>query len=350
MLARRPVAAAAAAALVSFAPLASAQSSVTLYGVLDTFVGYIENNSPTAGKASAGVVNTGGLQTSFFGIRGSEDLGGGLRAIFAIESFFQPDVGDSGRFRTDTFWARSAFVGLESGSFGRITLGRNTAPYFISTLLFNPLVDSFVVGPMITHTFRGALQGDTGLSNSVRWTSPSWGGLRADVLYSLGAEDLTGGPDKNAGKAIDAALVFFRGAFGATVAYRQIDLSAGGNGREQEAWQLGASYDLKFLKAFAQYQQIKETFALAASNIDRDTIQAGVSVPVGAGSILASYTTSDIKDVSPATPSKRDTWALAYVHTLSKRTDLYGAYYSDVFKSPDGAEQTVVALGVRHRF
>jgi predicted porin len=60
--------------------------------------------------------------------------------------------------------------------------------------------------------------------------------------------------------------------------------------------------------------------------------------------------TSDIDDVSPTTPSKRDTWALAYVHTLSKRTELYGAYYSDVLKTPTGNEQTVMALGVRHRF
>jgi predicted porin len=350
MLARRPVAAAAAAALVAFAPLASAQSSVTLYGVLDTFVGHIENNSPTAGKASAGVVNAGGLQTSFIGIRGTEDLGGGLRAVFAIESFLQPDTGTSARFPNDTFWSRSAFVGLETASLGRVTLGRNTAPYFLATILFNPLVDSFVVGPMITHTFRGALQGDTGISNSIRWTSPVWAGFRADVLYSFGNEDLTGGPDKNAGKAVDAALGWTRGAFAVVAAYRAIDLSANGNGREQNAMQFGVSYDFGFLRAFAQYQQIEETFTAAAANIDRETVQAGVSVPVGGGRVLASYVTTDIDDASPTTPSKRDTWTLAYVHNLSKRTELYGAYYSDVFKSPTGNEQTVAALGVRHRF
>jgi predicted porin len=347
---RRPVTAAAAASLLAFAPIASAQSSITLYGVLDVFAGYVENVSPTGVKGDAAVVNAGGLQTSFFGVRGVEDLGGGLRAVFALESFLQPDTGFSARFPNDAFWSRSAFVGLETASFGRLTLGRNTTPYFLTTLLFNPLADSFVVGPMITHTFRGALQGDTGLSNSVRWTSPTWGGLRADVVYSLGAEDLSGGPDKDFGKAIDAALGFSRGPFAAAVAYRAIDLSAGGNGREQTAWQLGASYDFGFMRLFAQYQQIEESFAAAAANIDRETIQAGVSVPVGGGRILASYVTSDIDDLSPATPSKRDTWALAYVHALSKRTDLYGAYYSDVFKSPDGAEQTVLALGVRHRF
>ena len=347
---RLPIAAAVAATLGAFAPAASAQTSVTLYGVLDAFVGHVTNDSPTAGKGSSAVVDAGGLQTSFWGVRGSEDLGGGLKAIFAIESFLRPDIGASGRFNGDTFYARSAFVGLESGSFGRLMLGRNTAPYFISVLAFNPLVDSFVVGPMITHTFRGALQGDTGFSNSIRWTSPSWGGLKLDVLYSLGAEDLTGGPDKDNGKALDASIGWGAGPFSVSAAYRSIDLSVGGTGREQNAWIVGASYDLKFLKAFLQYQQIAEKFNLSTSDIDRDTIQAGVSVPLGGGALLASYATSDIDDTSATTPSKRDTYTLAYTYAVSKRTDLYGAYYNDTLKSPTGVEQTVYALGIRHRF
>jgi len=349
MSARRPLAAATAAWLAAFAPAAAAQSSVNLYGVLDVFVGHVEDVSPTAGKSDTGVVNAGGMQTSFFGIRGVEDLGGGLRAVFAIESFLRPDTGGAGRFAADGFWARSAFVGLETSTLGRATLGRNTAPYFLATLRFNPLVDSFVVSPMITHTFRGALQGDTGFSNSLRWTSPSWSGLQADVLYSLGAEN-SSGPDRNAGRALDAALGFSRGPFGAALAFRTIDLSAGGNGREQTAWQIGASYDFGLLRLFAQYQQIEETFSAAASNVDRDTLQFGVSAPIGVGRVLASYATTDIDDTSPATPSRRDTWALGYLHPMSKRTDLYAAYYSDAFKSPTGAEQTVLALGVRHRF
>ncbi len=69
-----------------------------------------------------------------------------------------------------------------------MALGRNTAPYCISTLRFNPLADSFVVGPMITHTFRGALEGDTAMSNSIRFTTKTVSGLSADLLWSAGNE------------------------------------------------------------------------------------------------------------------------------------------------------------------
>lgn len=349
MSSRRPLAAAVATAFAFAAPVASAQTSVTLYGVLDTFVGQITNDVPGTGKSRSEVVNSGGFLTSFFGVRGAEDLGGGLRAVFALESFMRVDGGEFGRFGGDAFWSRAAFVGLESGSFGRVTLGRNTTPYFLATLIYNPLVDSFVFGPMITHVFRGALQGDTGASNSVRWTSPSWGGVRADVLYSLGSEG-TSGPDRDFGKSLDASLSYVSGAFGVSAAYRMIDLTAGGNGREQNAFLVGASYDFKVAKLFAQYQSIDESFNASASDIDRETFQVGVSVPIGSGVLLASYASSSIDDLSAATPSKRDTWAIAYRLALSNRTELYAAYYMDTLKEPTGTEQTVVALGLQHRF
>jgi predicted porin len=338
--------AAAATLALACSPAAFAQSSVNLYGVLDVFAGRITNSLP---DSSTTVVGGGGLQTSFFGVRGSEDLGGGLRAVFAIESFMQVDTGASARFPNDLFWSRSAWVGLAGSSWGQLTLGRNTTPYFLATILFNPLVDSFVVGPMITHTFRGNLQGDTGMGNSLRWTSPNWGGFRADLLYSMG-EERTGPPDKDFGKAIDGALGWSGGPAAVVLAFRNIDLSANGNGREQTAWQLGATWQLAFAKLFAQYQRVSEEFAARAANVDRDTVQLGVSAPIGPGTLLASYATMDIDDALPATPAKRDTWALAYTWSLSKRSELYGAYYQDALKEPAANKQTVLALGIRHRF
>lgn len=341
---RRTVAAGAVALVVS--PTALAQSSVNLYGVLDAYAGRVTNSVPD-GKAN--VVGSGGLQTSFIGVRGSEDLGGGLRAIFALESFLQVDTGFSARFPNDLFWSRSAWVGLAGTGWGQLTLGRNTTPYFLATILFNPLVDSFVIGPMITHTFRGNVQGDTGMSNSLRWTSPSWGGVRADVLYSLG-EERSGPPDQDFGKALDAAISYASGPLALVAAYRSIDLSNNGNGREQTALQLGATWQFSFMKLFAQYQQVSEDFNASASNVDRDTIQLGVSVPAGPGTVLASYATMDIDDASPTTPGKRDTWTIAYLWALSKRTELYGAYYQDALKQPTANKNTVAAIGVRHRF
>ncbi|MFP5407627.1 MAG: porin, partial [Gammaproteobacteria bacterium] len=174
-------------------------------------------------------------------------------------------------FDGDAFFARDANVGFEGG-FGRVTLGRNTTPYFISTLSFNPLADSFVVGPMITHTFGGAIQGDTAMSNSLRFTSKTVSGLSADFLWSAGSER-DAPPDRGQNRAFDGALFYGSGPFAASFAWRNINLSGSitpEDGRKQRFLLLGASYDWQFVKLFGQYQDGKESFAVAP-DIDRRT-------------------------------------------------------------------------------
>jgi predicted porin len=180
------IAACVAAALPAFA---SAQSTIRLYGLTDIFLG----QNKVAGD-SATVINSGGMSTSFWGVGGEEDLGGGLKAVFALEAFFRGDNGAAGRFNGDPFFARSAYVGV-NGGLGQATLGRNTNPYFLSTIIFNPFGDSFVFSPMVLHTFLGSqltqVRGDTGFSNSIRYTTPNFGGFKGDFAYSLGAENST---------------------------------------------------------------------------------------------------------------------------------------------------------------
>lgn len=249
----------------------------TVYGVIDAFAGSIRTESPGAPAVSRTVVDSGGMQTSFVGVAGAEDLGGGLKAVFQLEAFLRNDTGGAGRFDGDAFWARSAAVGFEGG-FGRTTFGRNTAPYFVSLLEFNPLADSFVVGPMIAHTFRGTLAGDTGMSNSIRLQTRGRGPWRTDLLWSAGEERGTQ-PDRKRGRAFDGAIHYGSGPFAASLAYRSIDLSgtlAPGDGREQKAWLLGASYDLKAAKLFAQYQDIADS---GAARPPRSTSAPGSSAP-----------------------------------------------------------------------
>ena len=99
---------------------AHAQSSVEVSGLVDVFAGSIKN-SGDAGRKS--VVDSGGLTTSWFGFKGTEDLGGGLKANFQLTSFIKVDTGSQGRFANDTFFSRDANVSL-SGSFGTVTLAR----------------------------------------------------------------------------------------------------------------------------------------------------------------------------------------------------------------------------------
>jgi len=230
------------AGALAAAPQPAFAQHTTVYGVIDAFAGTIRSEAPGAPAASRGVVDAGGMQNSFVGISGAEDLGSGLKAVFQLEAFLRNDTGAAGRFDGDAFWARSAAVGFE-GEFGRTTFGRNTAPYYSALLAFNPLADSFVFGPMITHTFRGTLAGDTGMSNSVRLQTAGRGAWRTDLLWSAG-EERGLQPDRKRGRAFDAAVHYASGAFAGSLAWRSIDLSGTigpGDGREQKAWLLGAS-------------------------------------------------------------------------------------------------------------
>ena len=171
---------------------AFAQSSVQLYGQVDEWVG--AQKFPD-GKIAA-EVSGGGMSTSYWGMKGAEDLGDGYKAIFAIEGFFLAQNGQYGRFTGDTMFSRNAYVGIES-PYGTVTAGRLTTPLFVSTILFNPFVDSYEFSPMVWHTYLGlgtfptystdqGVTGDSGWSNAVSYSSPNFNGLSGKAMYALG--------------------------------------------------------------------------------------------------------------------------------------------------------------------
>ncbi len=172
---------------------AHAQSSVTLTGLSDLYVGSMK----MAGDASRrSVVNSGGMTTSWFGFKGTEDLGGGLKANFQLTSFLQTDTGTQGRFTGDTFFSRDANVSL-SGDFGSVLLGRWMAPNFLPSVIGNPFGDSFTFSPLILHKdvplfngsgWRAMTPADTGWSNQIAYTTPTFNGLSANIQYQFGEQ------------------------------------------------------------------------------------------------------------------------------------------------------------------
>ncbi|MGF7135267.1 putative porin [Paraburkholderia sp. EB58] len=169
---------------------ALAQSNVTLYGLLDEGLNYVNNvQSAQAGAphgrtgGSQWLMSSGILQASRWGLRGGEDLGGGFKAIFVLEDGF--DVG-TGKFQQGgTFFGRQAYVGLSSAKFGSVTLGRQ----------YDSIVDS--IGPMQAGSYAlGAFADHPGdidnvadlqrINNAVKYTSPTMGGLTVTGLYSFG--------------------------------------------------------------------------------------------------------------------------------------------------------------------
>lgn len=342
-------------------PTAASAQEVKLYGLMDAFVGGYKTSGPGTGGASrtVGVVDSSGMTTSYWGISGSEDLGGGLKAIFAAESFMRNDTGQAGRFDGDTYFARSSYVGFSS-NYGQATIGRNTNPYFLNTIIFNPFGDSFTFSPMVLNTFIGSgnaiVLGDTGFSNSLRYTSPSFGGLKFDVIGSAGAERDTA--PKSTNRAFDAQAIYFGGPLSLGAVVRKIYLDAPATattpiiGSNQLSWQLGAAYDFSVVKLFAQYQQQKLERDAAADQKAK-TFQVGASVPIGAGSILASYVRTKYDNMIATSGEKRQTAAVGYDYFVSKRTDLYAMYSydkTDAISTYIGAKQQKVGFGIRHRF
>lgn len=325
----------AVAALTAMAASAQAQSSVQVYGLIDMSAGQFQNAGGTKDKA----VQSGNMSTSHFGFKGSEDLGGGLKANFAMESFLRADSGAAGRFNGDTFWARNAYAGL-SGDFGSLTLGRNTTSLFVSTLIFNAFGDSFGFSPTIRHYFTygpttasyiATVSGDTGWNQSISYSTPNMGGLSAQL-------QVAGNDGAVNGRKVGGNVLYFSGAFAGTLAYQKVKP---GSADGTTTTHVGASYDLGGAKLYGQYGKV--TNDSATVNKGSKLADVGIAVPVGAGKLLAEYGQLKIDG-----GTKRTTITAGYDYTLSKRTDAYAVVMSDKLTSKTTG--STYAVGVRHRF
>ncbi|MGH8809309.1 MAG: porin, partial [Noviherbaspirillum sp.] len=308
---------------------AMAQTNVQFLGTVDVFAGALKY-SGDAGRRS--VVNSGGMTTSNFGFKGSEDLGGGLRAEMALTGFFQADTGVSGRFGGDNMFSRDANIGI-AGSFGKIQLGRAMAPSFLPTVLFNPFGDSFTFSPLVVHTYvpsgnfgartwAAMNAADSGWSNQIVYTTPSFGGLKANLHYQFG--EVAGDSGVN---NIAVNLLYSRGPIGLTAYYQDIEVSNPNAGApivdatttpinyraitRQKAYAVGGSYDLTAVKLFATYRVTDNDTATTAEMKDK-TFSLGLSAPVGPGVVLAGYANTKRNGSLVGADRKRDTLSVGY--------------------------------------
>lgn len=324
-----------------------AQSSVEMYGVLDAFVGQIKTTAATGSATKTAVVNSGGLTTSFLGFRGSEDLGSGYKAVFALESYVRVDTGATGRNDTDPLFARASFVGIQS-PYGQFSFGRMPTPYSLATTNFTPLVGTTGVSPIFANAFKNNVLSDTRMNNSIKYQSPRMSGFEVDLQHSLGREEPQGVNYKRE-VATDGAVRYFNKQLALVVATRQINLNTANDGHKQDVRMVGGTYDFGVAKLSAQYHKVRETYLNTALNATRKVSELGASVPVGPGAILAEYATTRADDRVAATIDRRKSFAFGYDYNLSKRTDLYTMYYSDQLYKPN-SKQTTTAFGIRHRF
>ncbi|MET3382920.1 MULTISPECIES: porin [Variovorax] len=358
---------------------ASAQSTVTLFGVVDAAYRNVSNKSESTNpfgpfysvKASRTELANSGLSSSRLGFRGVEDLGGGLSASFWLES---PITNDDGATGLSNFSRRST-VSL-AGSFGEIRLGRDKTATVLNEEQFDPFADTGIGGSLIIDANETSVSGTGYGSNStykragnmVQYFLPrNLGGFYGNVGYSLHeltrtSPDSVAGADKtNTGRHIGGRVGYAAGPLDVAASYAQNDTSfTTGTGAAAVArpgkiktFNLGATYDFGVAKLFGEYSRSKDqrdplNVFTRVPDVDLTGYLIGVTVPIGPGQIRASY--SQVKydfnrvpvlGVVNAPDPKSNKLALGYVHNLSKRTALYGTIAR--VSNKNGAGNTVGA-------
>ena len=321
--------------LVSAAAQVQAQSSVTVYGVVDA--GLVLERGGAAGNTQN--VSSGVASGSRIGFKGKEDLGGGMSAGFVLENGFTVDTGAAGQ--GGLLFGRQAYVCLSSKEAGAISIGRQYSPYYKAT---RDVADPFVIG--LAGNAQNIFSPNSRVDNSVEYTTPRYHGFSADVLYGFG--EVAGDSARN--RAIGVAASYDNGPLSLVLVHHQRDnATATAHSRNS---MLAGRYRIGGVTTHAAYSRNQDLLG----NTSKDGL-LGVSVALGAGKLLASYV--DHRDDSAAQQRARQ-MAVGYVHPLSVRTDLYTAYGHIINRNganfhvgnatDSGAGTTGVNLGVRHVF
>ena len=355
------------AALSAFAGAASAQSSVTIWGVVDAAF----TKGSVSGGNSVTALTSSGISSSQLGFRGSEDMGGGMRANFWLEAGLASDNGQGGAsnannqavpaFNATTganaavrpgtqglTFARRSTVSL-SGNFGEIRLGRDYTPQFWNWTVYDPFGTNGVgtTRTMNSSLAVGSIYGGTGgtavrASNSITYlfnhapnaTYASGGnGLHAAVQMYYG-ENLSNAANKSDGNGNGIRIGYNAGPLSVAFGAGQTKML----NANMRMTNIGAAYDMKVVRVMAQITKDK------SGTVSGDGMLLGLTAPVGAGLLRASYSTYE-NNTSKA-ESKQT--AIGYVHNLSKRTRAY-ATYARIGNSGGAAASLGGATGVANK-
>jgi len=319
----------------------ASDAKISFYGTLDI---YTAANKSASDNSRTFVVDPSGLTTSFIGVKSDIEIAEGTTGSIVLESFLRPDIGESGRFDGDTFYARDAFVGL-SGSYGSFSAGRITTPYFLSVIQSNTFGGAFGFGPSIRNSFLGGLQGDSGWSNAISYSAPAYKGFTSSLLYSAGEI----GNESTANK-VGANAFYEIGKLKTTIALQSVDAAADDPAASlsdtQKAAMIGAKYDTG--PVTISFQFLRMITKAEAGDIGYKTTHLGVTVPVGKSKILVSYAGTKSKN-GDADEVSRNTGAIGYLKDLNKKINIYLVFYDDNTASEDLNASSLV-LGGRYSF
>jgi predicted porin len=345
-----------ALAVLATAGLASAQSTVTLYGLADVYLGSTKLKTTVGGVSTSlrqTVIDSGGFNTSRFGLKGSEDLGGGLKANFLLEAGYDISTGAANNYTnpytgqtSNAIFGRQSWVGV-SGGFGEIKLGKMWTPYDEVKGSGAGAFDANIFAPANAIWASNTYQDRPG--NSIYYSTPNFSGFSAAGMYSFGENKGRNaqGLLLKAGEIGSLNVQYAGGPVAVALAYqieRQGNLTVGANPNKVKYTQLNGSYDFKVAKLLAAYGNVKE------GNAKANEYQIGVDVPLGAVTVSTGIANSKVTGVSAAA-IKSTAFGLAAKYELSKRTFLYtGLQLTKVKTTGVEAKTDTFAAGVQHKF
>ncbi|MFC7288379.1 porin [Herminiimonas glaciei] len=349
----------AAAILAGFGGLASntyAQSNVTIYGRVDAGVEYLTNAN--ANKDGLARLSSGAMNTSRIGFRGTEDLGGGLKAVFQLESGFKTDTGEQD---DPEFFKRQANVGLE-GKWGRLVAGRSFTTTYDFILPFDPMGYSAAYSWITSAGATGGRKDGmvTNLGNILKYEG-KFGDFKLGATYSFG--EVAGSTSDSA--KLDLGAGYEKGPLRLATTVQRANGTANGVGVYDKTTIIHLAGDYQFNSTWAVdlgYRNYKKTLANNAPELRSDFYWGGVTFKATpALSLIALLSYQDIKNVAANTDADPYMLSLRAKYALSKRTDLYlSAAYAKaknqqlVGLSRDdtafGNNQTGVIGGIQHRF
>ncbi|MFB9124088.1 porin [Paraburkholderia dipogonis] len=357
---------------------AHAQSSVTLYGVVDTGIAYIHNSG---GQSSQWKMSSGNLSGNQWGLKGTEDLGGGLTANFQLESGF--DLGSGQLQNNGREFGRQAFVGLASTQYGALTLGRQYDPV---TDLLQPLTADNYSGLFAPPGDIDNYDDSARFNNAVKWTSPSWAGVVVEAMYAPGgvAGSTGSGQTWSAAAAYNGAALSVAGGFlhadngntglstrGTATADSFFNSSvnaAYASARSINIARVGGQYVVGSVTAGAAYSYTQYTADASSLFTGSEHFQNGSVfaswMVTPAFELIGGYNYTRSGGNSSATYHQGN---LGVDYLLSKRTDVYlaGAYTHASGQNGAGDAQAVVGsydvdagkqsqllaiVGLRHKF
>ncbi|WP_066332138.1 porin [Azohydromonas lata] len=351
------------ATLGAFAGAASAQSSVTLYGLVDLSVQHVKSGdlSPNAGKSLTKLAD--GVEWgpgSRWGLRVSEDLGSGLKANVVLESGFAADTGAS--TQGNRLFGRQAFISLASTSAGEVRLGRQYTFNDETVALNNPFGNTMFLHTGVKYTVVGGglplFIDSPRIDNALQYISPSFGGFRLQGMYGF--------DEKAQDRYYGLKAVYANGPLNVALAYEQNKLltAVAGEDKANKTWTLGANYDFGMARVYAGFQQGKDLANSASSGnvlqsggtLTADKLRTwtvGVGVPVGAFTIGANYVRAKYDDATGVVVGDKTIGraAVGATYSLSKTTTLFTAYQQATGDLKDNVnEKRGVEIGLRKAF